>query len=287
MNNLRVGFVGLGDMGGAMAQRIIDEGYPTTLWARRDSSLAPYRERAAVVGTPRELGEVCDVVGVCVFGDEDVRQVALGDGDGILYGMAPGGVLAIHSTISVETCVELESLGRERGITVLDAPVSGGRQSAEAGELVVMVGGDTGGFQIASPVFETFGSTVRHLGAIGSGQRAKVLNNVLCFCNLRMGHLALGVAQQMSLDSEAVQDVLCNASGRSFSLEELVKYLIPNPDFARHAETMVVKDTELYQQVCRNMGIAAGRLDEIAWEAVRTTRDLSGQGGQEAGSLGR
>jgi len=261
----KVGFVGLGDMGGAIAQRIIDAGFPTSLWARNSGSLEPYAGSGAdVVSNPLSLGKECDVVGVCVFSDKDVKQVVLGERDGLLYGMAPGGVIAIHSTITMETCRELERLGAERGVFVVDAPVSGAREGAEQGTLCIMVGGSQEGFEKAQPVFASYGKTIEHMGAIGSGQRTKVLNNVLCFVHLATASIAFEVASKLDLNSDELKKVLLNGSGSSSAMGYLVHQLEVDPSFAAHAITMIEKDTGLFQELCKQQGIPRTPLDELA-----------------------
>jgi 3-hydroxyisobutyrate dehydrogenase len=261
----KVGFVGLGDMGGAIAQRIIDAGFPTTLWARKSTSLKPYADSGAnFAENLLDMGKECDVVGVCVFSDKDVKQVVLGEGDGLLYGMAPGGVIAVHSTITMETCQELESLGAERGVFVIDAPVSGARQGAEQGTLCIMVGGSQDGFDRAQPVFSSYGKTIERLGAIGSGQRAKVLNNVLCFVHLATASIAFEVANKLDLNPDELKKVLLNGSGSSSAMGYLVHQLEVDPKFAAHAITMIEKDSELYQELCKQRGISPTALDELA-----------------------
>jgi len=128
----------------AMARAIVDAGFPTTLWARRPESLAPYVDTAAAVAaTPRALGAACDVLGVCVVNDADVDAVLRGP-DGALAGMAPGGVVLVHSTTRPETCVRLQE--DHPALHVLDAPVSGGGHRAANRTLLVMVGGDVAAF---------------------------------------------------------------------------------------------------------------------------------------------
>lgn len=271
---LRAGFVGLGDMGEPMARHIIEAGISTTLWARRAASLEPFEglsyQRARDL---TDLGRSSDVVGVCVFGDADVRQVILAD-DGILAGMSPGGVIIIHATITVETAVEIERLAAEKGVGVLDAPVSGSRSRSLTGALAVMVGGDEAVFEKAMPVLRTYGNAIARLGPIGSGQKMKVLNNVLGFCNLRMAHLAIETGVRMGLDREAVMAMLRASSGQSFNLEVLIDRLLPEPEYARHAVGMTQKDTLIFQMVCQTAGIEASRLDEIALEAIQLVDEL-------------
>ena len=275
---VRVGFIGLGDMGGPIASRIIQAGFATTLWARRATSLDPYRDTAAAfAATPRDVGEASDVVGVCVFNDADVEDV-LGGEIGVFSGLKAGAVVLVHSTISVEGMERLADEGARLGVHVLDAPVSGARSGAEAGRLAIMVGGDPTAFERARPVMQAYGSTVRLMGPPGSGQRMKVLNNVLGFCNLRMAHLALEVGGRLGLEAQAVKDVLRNASGSSFNLPILIDRLMPDPDFARHALTMTIKDTDLYKSVRAKADVGHTLLDHLAEEAAIVVEEISRRG---------
>jgi len=139
---LRVGFVGLGDQGGPMARRIADAGFSTTVWARRPATLHPFASTpATIAASPADLGRTSDLVGVCVVNDDDVRAVLLGP-DGVLAGMGPGSIIAIHSTVHPQTCREVADAARATGVSVIDAPVSGGGQVAAAGQLLVLVGGE-------------------------------------------------------------------------------------------------------------------------------------------------
>ncbi len=268
MNGLRVGFIGLGDMGGPIAGRIITAGFPTTLWARRAASLDPYRGGVAqIAGTPRALGEASDVVGICVFSGADARQVLDGS-EGVFAGIRPGGVVIVHSTISIDDTAALAALASRHGVNLLDAPVSGARARALSGELTIMVGGSEEAFNIVRPVMDSYGKTVRLMGALGSGQKTKVLNNILGSCNLRLAALALETGTRLGLNAAAVQEVLRNSSGNSFNFGILVDRLLHDPRFARHAASMTRKDNALYRAVCRQAGIESNRLDQIAKEAT-------------------
>ena len=126
----RVGFIGLGNIGGAIASRIIGAGFPTVLWARRPDALAPFLDaRVESAESPADLAAWADIVGICVWSDEDVREVMLGD-RGVLAGCRPGTVVAIHSTTQPGTCRDLAEAARELDVVVIDAPVSGGRDGA-------------------------------------------------------------------------------------------------------------------------------------------------------------
>ncbi|HVW43692.1 MAG TPA: NAD(P)-dependent oxidoreductase [Amycolatopsis sp.] len=211
-----VGFIGLGDQGAPIAQRILAAGWPLRVWARRSASVAPLVAAGAVVaGSPAELGAACDLVGVCVSTDDDVREVVLRDGDGVLSGMAKGGVIAVHSTVSPDTVRELHREARQRDVALLDAPVSGGSGGARAGTLTVMVGGDAEPVTVARPVFDTFAGTVAHLGPVGAGQEMKLLNNNLCYANVAMGVSAMEIAERLGMDLAEVAAIIKRSSGAS------------------------------------------------------------------------
>ncbi|MER5183748.1 NAD(P)-binding domain-containing protein [Streptomyces sp. NPDC002896] len=137
----RVGFIGLGSQGASMARRITEESFPLTVWARRRVTTDAFADTAAVVAsTPADLGAASDIVGLCVVADTDVEDILLRP-DGVLAGMSPGGVVAIHSTIHPDTCLRLADEAAKREVSVVDAPVSGGGGAAAQRRLLVMAGG--------------------------------------------------------------------------------------------------------------------------------------------------
>jgi 3-hydroxyisobutyrate dehydrogenase len=238
------GFIGLGSQGAGMAERIIAGGIPTTLWARQASSLDPFRGRAALAADPAELGRRSDVVGICVTDDAAVRQVTLGPA-GVLAGMAAGSILAIHSTIGTDTCTEVAEVADGRGVAVIDAPVSGGGAAAAAGALTVYVGGSVASVERARPVLDTYGDPVLHMGALGSGLRTKLINNVLNAAQFGLAHDAMAVGGALGLDPQLLGRALTSGSGRSFSLEVFVGLGSFEP-IAGHLGPLLSKDVGLF-----------------------------------------
>jgi 3-hydroxyisobutyrate dehydrogenase-like beta-hydroxyacid dehydrogenase len=211
----RVGFIGLGSQGAPMARRIVDEGYPLTIWARRAQSVEPFADTPAVVAsTPAELGAASDIVGICVVADADVEDVLLRD-DGVLAGMAPGGVVAVHSTIHPATCARLADAAAARDVAVVDAPVSGGGFAAADRKLLVMVGGADDDVARCRSVFETYGDPVIHLGPLGSGQMAKLLNNFVFTAQVGVAIDTYAFAERLGVDRGALAEVLAHGSGGS------------------------------------------------------------------------
>jgi 3-hydroxyisobutyrate dehydrogenase len=218
---IRVGFIGLGSQGGPMARRIVEGGYPTTLWARRAATLEPFADTAAkVAGTPAELAAVSDLICLCVVGDADVDQIT-GGTHGVLAAMKPGSVLAVHSTVHPDTCRRLAEDAEPRGVSVIDAPVSGGGPAAEQGRLLVMVGGHADAVARCRPVFETYADPVVHLGALGSGQTTKLLNNLLFTAHLATAATTLSLAGALGVDPDRLSEVVSRSSGNSFALNAL------------------------------------------------------------------
>lgn len=218
---MRVGFIGLGSQGGPMARRIVDAGYPMTLWARRPESIEPFTDTAAkVAASPAELAQASDLVCLCVVGDTDIDEVSGGE-HGLLAAMQPGSVIAVHSTVHPDTCKKLANDAGSRGISVIDAPVSGGGGAAAEGRLLVMVGGDARVVERCRPVFETYADPVVHLGELGSGQTTKLLNNLLFTANLATAATALSLAEALGIAPDRVTEVVSRSSGNSFALNAL------------------------------------------------------------------
>ena len=242
---IRAGFIGLGSQGGGMAQRIIEQGVPTTLWARRAQSLEPFAGTAAVAADPVELGRASDVVGICVTDSAAVREVTLGP-RGVLAGMTEGSVLALHSTIGTDVCNEIAAAAAPHGVHVIDAPVSGGGAVAAEGRLTVYVGGADDAVARARPVLETYGNPILHMGALGTGLRTKLLNNALNAAHFALAHDAFAIGAELGLDSTMLGEALRNGSGRSFSLEVFAG-LRSFDLIADHVGPIMAKDIGLFE----------------------------------------
>ena len=212
---IRVGFIGLGSQGGPMARRIIEAGYPVTLWARRPAALEPFADTSAkTAGSPAELAAASDLVCVCVRDDADTGEVV----DAVLGGLAAGGVIAVHSTVHPDTCRRLAERAQAGGVRLIDAPVSGGGPAAEAGRLLVMTGGDEETVEFCRPVFASYGDPIVHLGPVGAGQVTKLLNNAAFTAHLGVAVSLLALGQSLGVDQLRLADVISHGSGNSFAL---------------------------------------------------------------------
>lgn len=200
-----------------MARRIIEDGFPTTLWARRPESLEPYDGTgAAYAADRRALGAASDILCLCVIGDTDVDEILRGD-EGALAGMAPDGIVVIHSTVRPDTCRRLQADFTD--LHFVDAPVSGGGHMAAAKTLLVMVGGDDEVVERCRAVFDTFANPLVHLGGLGARQAAKLLNNSLFTAHLGLAASTFCVAGSLGVDLDALTKVLSTGSGRSYAGE--------------------------------------------------------------------
>jgi 3-hydroxyisobutyrate dehydrogenase len=237
---MNVGFIGLGSQGGPMARRIVDAGYPLALWARNPASLAPHADTAATVAdSVASLGAQCDLVCICVIDDAGVAQVC----DALIPAMRPGSRIAVHSTIHPDSCTALAERCAARGIALVDAPVSGGGGGATAGTLTVMCGGAADDVAAVRPVFETFGKLIVHLGGVGAGQRAKLVNNALMAAHMGLAHAALNAGTAAGIDRAALAELVKASSGRSFGFEVYAR--LPQPLPAWPGASLLDKDVRL------------------------------------------
>jgi 3-hydroxyisobutyrate dehydrogenase-like beta-hydroxyacid dehydrogenase len=265
---MRIGFIGLGLMGRPMARRIIEAGFETTLWARRPSTVEQFADTTAkVAASPAELAAASDLVCVCVVADADVEEVVAGE-QGVLSGLAPGGIIAVHSTVHPDTCRRLAEMARPHGVTVIDAPVSGGEPAVAQGRLLVMAGGDESTVDRCRPVFATFSDRIVHLGELGAGQVTKLLNNVLFTAHLGTAAGALALGQALGVDPVRLAEVVVHGSGNSFALGRVHAAGGTLQRIAAHAGPVLAKDVRLVGQLADAAGAPPGILQLAADDAL-------------------
>ena len=217
---MRVAFVGLGVMGYPMAGFLSKAGHDTVVYNRTASKaeqwVAEYGGTSAA--TPRDAARAAEMVFCCVGNDDDVRSVILGDA-GILAGIADGGVIVDHTTASATVAREIHAAAAEQSVGFLDAPVSGGQAGAENGQLTVMVGGDEDVFARAAPVIDCFAKAITHIGPVGSGQLAKMVNQI-CIAGVVQGlSEGLNFAQRAGLDPAVVIESISKGAAQSWQME--------------------------------------------------------------------
>jgi 3-hydroxyisobutyrate dehydrogenase len=267
---VKVGFVGLGNMGGRITRRIVAGGYSVVGYDVDPPRVAD--ARATLGSSPMEVATVADVVLLSLPDSPIVEAVVLGD-EGILGGARPGQVVVDLSTSSPSSTVELHRRLGERGIDFVDAGISGGAAAAEQGTLTIMAGGAEAALDRVRPVLDTFSSRVYHMGASGAGHTAKLLNNFLNGVSLAATAEVMVAARKAGLELHTFLDVLNNSSGVNFAtLNRFPK--IVDGDYLEGGLTgnLMLKDLRLYAELVRELEVrtptAAGCIEafELAAE---------------------
>ncbi len=199
------GFIGLGNIGGPMANHLVDWPEGLVVYDVRAEATAPFADAGATVATDvADLARRSSVISLMVLNDAQVREVCAE----IFANAERGAVVAIHSTIHPETAVDLAATGAEAGIEVVDAPVSGGFMGAHGANLAVMVGGTDVGFARVQEPFAKFATMVRHMGAIGTGTQAKLARNLMHFTAFTAAGEAMRLADAAGLSLKDLGDIV-------------------------------------------------------------------------------
>jgi 3-hydroxyisobutyrate dehydrogenase-like beta-hydroxyacid dehydrogenase len=252
---MKVAFIGLGVMGYPMAGHLTKAGHQVCVYNRNsDKALAWQKEFAGdIATTPALAAKGCDIVFACVGNDDDVRQVSLGD-EGIFAGLPKGSIFVDHTTASAELAVELAAIADKNGQHFLDAPVSGGQAGAENGVLTVMVGGNEDVFAKAEPVMAAFARFSQIMGPVGSGQLAKMVNQI-CFVNTVQG-LAEGLnfAQKAGLDTDKLLDTIGKGAAGSWQMDNRGKTMCAREFDFGFAVDWVRKDLAIAFEEAEKLG---------------------------------
>lgn len=214
-----VGIVGCGVMGSALARRLLKNGFQVDVYdAKYEAAQALVADGAHTVGSPRDLAG-CPVVLVAVVDDDQVIEVCLGS-DGILAGAAGGTVVSILSTVSPQTCRDVEQHAYAKGVSVLDVPMIRGATAASEGKLLLLVGGNSEALARCRPVFETFADDIRHVGSVGNAQVAKAVNNLLMWVSIAGIRESVALASNLGFKPAALRAALIGSSAESWALRE-------------------------------------------------------------------
>lgn len=255
---LRVGFVGLGTMGAPMARNLAKAGFPVALATRtaeKARALASEIPGARAFERLAEVGKESDVLVTCLPDAPEVESVLLGPA-GAAEGLSRGAIVIDCSTIAAEAARPIAARLSERGMSLLDAPVSGGQKGAIEGTLTFFVGGDAAALERARPVFQAMGKRVTHLGPSGAGQLGKATNQILVAGNLMALSEAMAFAARVGLPLPALHEALTAGAANSWALEVLGKKMIERdfkPAFAiKHQQ----KDLAILLRTAREKGVA-------------------------------
>jgi 3-hydroxyisobutyrate dehydrogenase-like beta-hydroxyacid dehydrogenase len=237
---MRVGHIGLGSMGKAMARNQLAAGFALTVF---DLRREPMRELeslgASVASSSKEVAQRSEIVCISVVDDVQVKEVVLG-ADGVLAGAAPGLVIAVHSNLQPKTAIKIGQLAGERGVGVIDATVSGAQIGAEARTLCFMVGGDKALLERCRPVFEASGPHIFHVGPLGTGGAMKLCQQVIFCLNRLAAYEGMVLAEKAGVDLKAAQEALHWTLGQSHVTDHwLERYRDTEPEKRRIFATIL------------------------------------------------
>ena len=288
----RIGFLGLGTMGAAMAANLARAGYPLTVWNRTPGRAAELRKLGAKEGDhPAEVAAASDVVAICVSDSPDVEAVLFGE-HGVAEGIKAGSLVIDCSTISpAVTWQSAQRLARQE-VDLVDAPVSGGSEGAQKATLTIFVGGEPAAFERARPILEVLGKTVTHVGPSGSGQAVKAVNQVI------LAGTYLGVAEgiilamKSGLDVQQVVEALGGGAAQSWVLANRSGRMIANDYPLGFKTSLHRKDLGIALALAAEVGatlpvaalcaqletglVTQGHGDDDMSAVARTIRELSG-----------
>jgi len=217
----KVGFIGIGIMGGPMVRNLLKAGYPVTVHNRTESKAKALLEEGAVwAASPADVAKKSDVVITCVTDTPDVREVLLGK-NGVIEAARAGLICVDMSTISPSATKEMGRILEAEGVTLLDAPISGGEIGAIEGRLSIMMGGAKESVEKVRPVMEEMGQTVTHCGPLGSGQMTKLANQVMVIHTIMSIAEGLAFAEKAGLNLETTLQVTSAGAAGSHSLKAL------------------------------------------------------------------
>ncbi len=253
---MKIGFIGIGNMGAPMSANLLKAGHELTVYDVREEAMGePVRLGAKAARSPREVAQDSDVVMTSLPTQKALEDVVMGR-DGVLEGAMRGCVLIDTSTVSPSTIKRIAAIARERGVEVLDAPVSGGVAGARAATLTVMVGGDKGVFERCQEVLSVIGKNVYHVGDVGSGNAVKLVNNLMSLVSVLALSEGMVLGTKAGVDPETLHRVIKVSTGSSYALEVKLPNLISKGRFeAGFAIDLACKDLGLAIDLGREMGV--------------------------------
>jgi 3-hydroxyisobutyrate dehydrogenase-like beta-hydroxyacid dehydrogenase len=248
-----VGFIGAGQMGMPMVRRLHAAGIALTVLARRPEVLAELTALGiASTGDAQELAASADIVEICLFSDHQLEEVMLEGG--VAAAMRPGSLLVNHVTGSPRVYDVLAMAAP--AVHLLDAPVSGTAAQIAQGDLTVLLGGTDDDVQRATPVLSSFASHLVHVGALGDGQRVKLVNNLMFTVNLRLAGEAVRIGESLGISREGLVRGMAHCSGRTWALALLEAH--PYDLIEQSARKFLEKDVAVVEAVAAEAGIDLG-----------------------------
>ncbi len=274
---MRIAFVGLGVMGFPMAGYLARNGHDVTVYNRTSSKAEAWCQQygGQAASSPGEAAGDAEIVFSCVGNDDDVREVLLGD-NGVLASIAGGSIIVDHTTASATVAREVSNLASAKSVGFLDAPVSGGQAGAENGQLTVMAGGAADDFERSAPVIDCYAKAITHIGPVGSGQLAKMVNQI-CIAGVVQG-LAEGLhfAKKAGLDPAVVIDSISKGAAQSWQMENRWQTMVDDEFDFGFAVDWMRKDLAIALDEAKRNG-ATLELTQMVDQFYSEVQDLGGK----------
>jgi 3-hydroxyisobutyrate dehydrogenase-like beta-hydroxyacid dehydrogenase len=248
---MKVGFVGLGMQGKYMAVNLARAGHDLMVYDTRPEPLAELAAAGAKIGESNaDVANHAEVVQVCVLNDAQVEQVVAG-ADGLLQTAAPGTIIVIHSTIRPQTIEKLAPRCAERGVEIMDVPVSGSEKGAIAKTMSFMAGGSAEALEKCRPLFETSGPKIQHVGPLGDGTKAKLAHQIIITINMMAAYEGMKVGVEAGLDAKVLEKVIREGLAQSWIANEW-----SDLSFGPHSQMVFYKDLDLGLKLAHDLGVS-------------------------------
>jgi 3-hydroxyisobutyrate dehydrogenase len=260
---LKLGFIGLGQIGRPMAEEILSAGHDLSVFDAFPSAMAPFAGRAVLAASPAELAGHAELVGVCVRDDRDVESVLSGP-RGLLAGLTKGGIVAIHSTVRPSTVQSLARIAAGTSVSVFDAAVSRS-PGPKAFQVTCMVGGESSTLDKARPLLEAYSSKIIHAGALGAGMSLKISNNLVTYIQLLAAVEGYRLAKATGLDASMLTDLMKSNGNLTPSMAAYMQNRVSGPTAVGTAgflkaqaalEILAKKDLELALESAGEFAVA-------------------------------
>ena len=261
----RLGFIGLGNIGQPMAERLIGRG-EVQVFDVVPGACAAFRDRATIADSPAVLGRNCDLVGICVRDAADADAVVRGDN-------GSGGLVAIHSTIEPAHVVALAEAAERVGVVLIDAAVTGGPHGAREGRLTCLVGGTDAAVEQAAPMLTAYSARIIHAGSTGSGMALKAANNLVTYAQLLAGLEGYRLTEAAGIDPDLIVEVMTDNGNLTPSMKAYIDVRRSGPRQMGH-EAFQETQKQLAKLAAKDLGVACALADEVGL-TLPLTRQVS------------
>ncbi len=251
---MKIGFIGLGNVGGKLAGSLIRNGHDVTVLDLNRTLVDQYVARGARAAATLEMGEKVDLIITCLPSPAASASVAEGE-DGFLPALGPGKIWLEMSTTDHEEVIRLGALVKARGAMIMDCPVSGGCHRADTGNISIFAGGRREAFERVFPVLQSLGRRILHTGALGSASELKVVTNYLCTVHLAALAEALTVCKVAGMDMNTAYEAIRISSGNSFVHETESQVILNGSRDISFTMDLVIKDVGLFDQLARDLDV--------------------------------